>query len=116
MRFMYRWRRQVAETLNHEADLIMTPTIGTPAPTVAESDDLLRLVGRITPFTMCWALAAVPTLALPAGFSSAGLPVSVQLAAPEFCEKLLFRAGFAFQSVTSHHSATPELIAEDSSA
>jgi len=101
MRFMYRWRRQV---------------VGTPAPTVAESDDLLRLVGRITPFTMCWALAAVPTLALPAGFSSAGLPVSVQLAAPEFCEKLLFRAGFAFQSVTSHHSATPELIAEDSSA
>jgi len=115
MRFMYRWRRQVAETLSHEADVIMTPTIGTPAPTVAESDDLLRLVGRITPFTMCWALAAVPTLALPAGFSSAGLPVSVQLAAPEFCEKLLFRAGFAFQSVTDHHSAMPDLISVDSS-
>jgi len=110
MRSMYRWRREIANVFAGDVDLLMTPTIGIPAPSISESDDLLKLVGHITPFTMCWALAAVPTLALPAGFSENGLPVSVQLAASEFSERLLCRAGFAFQSVTDHHKAIPPLI------
>lgn len=111
MRYMLQWRRRIANLFSDHVDLILTPTIGIPAPSVAESDDLLTLVGRITPFTMAWALAAVPTLALPAGLSETGLPVSIQLAAPEFAENLLFRAGHSFQSATTHHARTPRLIA-----
>lgn len=111
MRFMLQWRRYIGRLLSDQADVIMTPTINIPAPTTSESDDLLNLVGRITPFTMAWALAAVPTLALPAGFSDTGLPVSIQLAAPEFAEDRLFRVGIGFQSATRHHQAVPPLLA-----
>lgn len=115
MRFMLQWRRHVGRLLSDQVDVIMTPTISIPAPTTAESDDLLNLVGKITPFTMAWALAAVPTLALPAGFSQAGLPVSIQLAGPEFAENRLFRAGNGFQSLTTHHEAVPPLLADGGS-
>ncbi len=113
MRFMLHWRRRVAQLFEDQVDVILTPTIGIPAPTTEESDDLLSLVGRITPFTMAWALAGVPTLALPAGFSDSGLPVSIQLAAPEFEEQRLFRAGHGFQSLTTHHEQTPPMLADD---
>lgn len=108
MRFMYRWQRQI-ENACQDLDAIMTPTLSGPAPAIDQSDDLLDVVGRITPFTMAWALGGGPALALPAGFTESGLPVSVQLAGPKFTEPRLLRLGAAFQTVTDFHRQRPDL-------
>lgn len=61
--------------------------------------------GEMTPFqqkaadryTCAANLAGLPALALPAGVEG-GLPVGVQLTAPEFCEDLLFSVGLEFEA------------------
>ncbi len=108
MRKMYSWQREI-ENACRGLDAIMTPTLSMPAPTIAESDDLLNVVSRITPFTMAWALGGGPSLALPAGFTDEGLPVSVQLAGPRFTEPRLLRLGAALQTVTDFHLKRPAL-------
>ena len=46
---------------------------------------------------------------MPSGFTAAGLPVSIQLAAGHFREDLLVRAGRAFQRETDWHRRHPRL-------
>lgn len=50
-----------------------------------------------------------PTLTLPGGFSSDGLPIAIQLAAADLDEAMLIRAGIAFQSATDWHRRHPPL-------
>jgi Asp-tRNA(Asn)/Glu-tRNA(Gln) amidotransferase A subunit family amidase len=45
------------------------------------------------------------------GFTDAGLPVSLQLAASPFAESTLVRTGNAFQMATDWHVRVPELVA-----
>lgn len=42
-------------------------------------------------------IAGVPALSLPCGKTKEGLPVGMQLIGPAFSEKLLYRAGYAFE-------------------
>jgi amidase len=44
-----------------------------------------------------------PAIAVPSGFSSDGLPLSLQLAAPAFEDARILRAAYAYQSVTDWH-------------
>jgi aspartyl-tRNA(Asn)/glutamyl-tRNA(Gln) amidotransferase subunit A len=48
-------------------------------------------------------------LSLPAGFSSGGLPVGVQLLGRAGSDATLLRAGKAFQQVTEWHRSVPPL-------
>jgi aspartyl-tRNA(Asn)/glutamyl-tRNA(Gln) amidotransferase subunit A len=48
-------------------------------------------------------------LSLPAGFSSDGLPVGVQLLGRARTEATLLRAGIAFQQLTQWHRRAPQL-------
>jgi len=50
-------------------------------------------------------VTGMPALVLPSGLSSAGLPVSIQLAARPFDDVTCLRVGHAFQTVTDHHKA-----------
>ncbi len=54
-------------------------------------------------------LAGIPGLSVPAGFTTGGLPVGIQLLARSFDEQSLYRAGHAWQQLTAHHRATPPL-------
>ena len=51
--------------------------------------------------------AGSPTLSIPSGFSSEGLPTSLQLVARHREESLLFRAGHAFEQATDWHTHHP---------
>jgi len=59
----------------------------------------------------CLALAGRPQrtveLSLPAGFTSSGLPVAIQLVGAPFGEANVIRAGRAFQHATEWHLAKP---------
>jgi aspartyl-tRNA(Asn)/glutamyl-tRNA(Gln) amidotransferase subunit A len=60
-------------------------------------------------FTLSINLAGIPGMSLPAGFSSGGLPIGLQILAPHFKEETLIQVGGAFQEATDHHLKSPAL-------
>jgi aspartyl-tRNA(Asn)/glutamyl-tRNA(Gln) amidotransferase subunit A len=63
----------------------------------------------LTRFTRPVNYLGVPSLAIPSGFSKAGLPVGMQLIGRSFDEALLLRIGAAFQRATDFHDRRPDL-------
>lgn len=99
-------RRAVA-ALFSRVDVLACPTASTGAPplsalaTPAGHQDHAGLFGLVhTPY---WNAVGNPVLALPMGRTADGLPLSLQLAGPDFGEGLLVRVGAAFQAETSWH-------------
>lgn len=94
-------------------DLLLLPGLGEVVPTWSEviniGNDLERLLGRFTRFTVAFNIAGVPTISLPGGFTSDGLPIGIQLIAPRLHEADLVRAGAAFQRETDFHRRRPPL-------
>lgn len=95
-----------------DVDLMLMPTMTTPTPTIAEleafgADDnvLLEMIRYTAPFD----LTGNPTIVLPAGFSDAQVPISLQLVGRHLGEDLLCAAGAAFQRVTDWHLRRPPL-------
>jgi aspartyl-tRNA(Asn)/glutamyl-tRNA(Gln) amidotransferase subunit A len=92
-------------------DVVVSPTVGAgglPSPAIVNApvETILRRI-----FTRYWSLTGLPALALPVGTDSAGLPLSMQIAARPFEEQLLLRVGHAYQMATRWHLAMPPLIA-----
>ena len=71
----------------------MTPTLAAP-PIPAEGWSRRSMLANgkgayYVPFTGVWNLAGYPAAAVPAGFHANGMPLSVQLVAPDGAEALL---------------------------
>jgi aspartyl-tRNA(Asn)/glutamyl-tRNA(Gln) amidotransferase subunit A len=97
-----------------EADMVLAPVAPAAAPTIAESDvgnspDAEAVIQRLTRFTRPVNYLGLPSLAIPAGFTRAGLPVGMQLIGRPFKEAMLLRAGAAFQRATDFHARVPEM-------
>ena len=60
---------------------------------------------EINRFNFTWALAGVPALSVPNGFS-AGLPVAFQAVAPWWRDDVALSVGAAFQAETTWHERT----------
>jgi aspartyl-tRNA(Asn)/glutamyl-tRNA(Gln) amidotransferase subunit A len=60
-------------------------------------------------YTISANLAGLPGLALPAGLSSAGMPIGMQLMGPVFSESTLFRAARMFEQAGSVGEMIPAL-------
>jgi aspartyl-tRNA(Asn)/glutamyl-tRNA(Gln) amidotransferase subunit A len=84
-------------------DLILTPVAPTPAFGIGEkiNDPLQMYLSDI--FTLSVNLAGTCGMSVPCGFSSARLPVGMQLIGKPFAEETLLRAGHAFQQATDWH-------------
>ncbi|TYO99082.1 aspartyl/glutamyl-tRNA(Asn/Gln) amidotransferase subunit A [Geothermobacter ehrlichii] len=86
-----------------QVDLILTPVAPTPAFGLGEKlDDPLQMYLSDI-FTIPVNLAGTCGLSLPCGFSTAGLPIGLQLIGRPFAEQSLLRAGHAFQQATDWH-------------
>ena len=96
--------RETAEVLG-QVDVLATPTTGKPATpfTQAHDPDFGFPKSNMPPFN----LTGSPTLALPCGFSSSGLPLSLQLAGRAFEEGTVFRVGHAYERATTWHTRRP---------
>lgn len=93
-----------------EVDILASPVSpGTAFPFGAKTDDPLSMY-LADIFTVPTALAGLPCLSMPAGFTG-GLPAGIQLIGPALSDVRLLEAAHAFQSLTRHHLEIPTLSA-----
>jgi aspartyl-tRNA(Asn)/glutamyl-tRNA(Gln) amidotransferase subunit A len=93
-------------------DAVIAPVAPVAAPTLAESDvgngpDAEAVIQRLTRFTRPINYLGLPSLAVPSGFTKAGLPVGMQLIGRPFDEAMLLRIGAGFQRATDFHTRVP---------
>jgi aspartyl-tRNA(Asn)/glutamyl-tRNA(Gln) amidotransferase subunit A len=96
--------REMAEVLQ-DVDVLATPTTPTPATpfTLAQDPEFGFPRSNMLPFNA----TGLPTLALPCGFTSTGLPLSLQLAGRPFEEGMVLRVGHAYEQATAWHTRRP---------
>jgi aspartyl-tRNA(Asn)/glutamyl-tRNA(Gln) amidotransferase subunit A len=94
-------------------DILATPVSPTVAFPLGEktSDPMAMYLADV--YSVAPALAAVPCLSIPAGFSQ-GLPVGLQLVAASLEDAHLLEVAHAFQLITDHHLNAPPLIPPES--
>jgi aspartyl-tRNA(Asn)/glutamyl-tRNA(Gln) amidotransferase subunit A len=92
-----------------DVDVIASPVAPTPAFKVGElaDDPLAMYLSDI--YTINANLSGLPGISIPAGFSSGGLPLGLQLLAPPFEEERLLRTARMFERETDWHKRRPNL-------
>jgi aspartyl-tRNA(Asn)/glutamyl-tRNA(Gln) amidotransferase subunit A len=95
-------------------DVLVTPT--TPITAARIGQNAVRTGGVdqpvLTAMIRCTApfnATHLPALSLPCGFTSAGLPVGLQIAGRPFDEATVLRAGHAYEQATDWHARTPQI-------
>ena len=58
-------------------------------------------------FTAVANLTGIPAIAVPCGFTPAGLPIGFQLLRPDFSEELLYQAAYAYEQANPWHLRHP---------
>ncbi len=90
-------------------DVILTPVAPTPAFKIGEkvNDPLQMYLSDI--FTIPVNLAGTCGMSVPAGFSSDGLPIGLQLIGRPFGEETIIRAGYTFEQATDWHKRKADI-------
>ena len=87
-----------------EVDALLTPAMPTTAPPLAGvSKDYAR--GR--QFTLPFSWTGLPSVVVPCGFSSTGLPIGLQFVGNDLKEALLLRIAHAYEKSTRLHARRP---------
>ena len=95
-----------------EYDLLIAPTVPTGAPRIDETfvevagkrENALSLLSRLTrPFNIC----GYPTVTVPCGFTSSGMPIGMQIAGRLFEDAGVLRAAHAYEQATDWHKRRP---------
>jgi aspartyl-tRNA(Asn)/glutamyl-tRNA(Gln) amidotransferase subunit A len=85
-----------------KVDALVTPQLPITAPKIGQSNVALGkgtepVPGALTRFTRIYNLIGIPSLCLPCGFSSSGMPIGLQIAAKPFAEETVLRVGHAYE-------------------
>ncbi len=93
-----------------QVDVLALPVCPHPAFKLGElvDDPLSMYLSDV--FTIGANLAGIPGVSVPAGFSSQGLPIGLQLLAPPLQESRLLRAARMFERETDWHKRLPPLV------
>lgn len=91
-----------------DVDVIATPTSPEPAFRLGEktADPIKMYLSDI--FTISVNLAGVPAMSIPCGFTSAKLPVGLQLIGRHFDEETIIKAAHAYERSTDWHTKRAE--------
>jgi aspartyl-tRNA(Asn)/glutamyl-tRNA(Gln) amidotransferase subunit A len=109
--------RAFARAVFSKVDLVLTPVLPMPVPTVAETSGrtgkaYLDMVVSLTRNTKVVNYLGLPALSVPCGFTSNGLPTSFQLIGRPLQEAALLRAADRYQQATDWHKREPKLVAD----
>ena len=96
-----------------KVDCIICPTCPTPAFKVGEkmTDPLEMYLSDI--YTIPANLVGIPGISIPCGFTSAGLPIGMQILGKHFDEKKLLKVAKLFENETDFHLKKPKLNRQD---
>ena len=95
-------------------DLLLAPTTALGAPKLGDrvvdvgsvQEAKLAIMPRLTrPHNIC----GIPTVSVPCGFTSEGLPIGMQLAARPFEDALALQVAYAYEQATDWHTRHPAL-------
>jgi len=84
----------------YRLDALLTPTTPTTAFKMGDIYGDSVLMQYADQLTVPANHAGIPGISVPAGLDAQGLPIGIQLLAPDFMEETLFRAGYAFEGAT----------------
>lgn len=92
-----------------DVDIILSATAPTAAFKIGErlGDPLAMYLSDI--FTIPCNMAGLPGISIPCGFTSAGLPVGLQILGQTFEEEIVLRASDAYLRETNFHRMHPDL-------
>lgn len=95
------------------ADVVLAPTTALPPPKVHAFDGLGglatdRTMIKACPVTWPWNLLGWPSINVPAGFTSDGLPIGVQLMGPANSEPLLVSLAAALEALNGWAAHQPQ--------
>jgi len=106
---MLRIRRSISDVFE-KVDLIVTPTTPVPPLTIAEALEM-SLPGPAGELwlrnTRPFNIYGLPTISIPCGFTSQGLPIGLQIAGPHFAEGSVLAFAHAFEQATEWHTRVP---------
>jgi aspartyl-tRNA(Asn)/glutamyl-tRNA(Gln) amidotransferase subunit A len=109
------------EALN-DIDVLVTPTVALPAETIEECNNgfveydgkQIRLdTGKGSLGTLCtipFNVTGLPAISVPCGFSTAGLPIGMQIAGAPFQEDKICRVADAYERAAGWSRRKPELL------
>ena len=107
---------QLMGRFHQDFDVLITPTLPLPAfpvgqdvPDGSPSPDWTSW----TPYTYPFNMTQQPALSVPCGFTTAGLPVGLQIVAARHADATVLRVGQAYQSVTDWHRRTPTVMTQE---
>ncbi len=90
-------------------DFILSPVAPAPAFKIGEKMDDPLTMYLTDIFTLSANMAGVPGISIPAGHSSKGLPIGIQMMAKRFDEMSLLRAGYGFEQTLCLDRQFPNL-------
>lgn len=93
-----------------KCDVILSPVTVSPAFKIGEKVDNVLGMYLNDIFTTSTNLAGLPGMSVPAGFSSKGLPIGVQLTAKHFEEDKIFNVAYSLEKSLNLESRTPHVI------
>lgn len=93
-------------------DVVLAPTTAQPPPLVQAFDDLNaletdRAIVAACPVTWPWNLLGWPSINVPAGFTSEGLPIGVQLMGPAHSDGLLVSLAAELEGISGWAAQQP---------
>jgi aspartyl-tRNA(Asn)/glutamyl-tRNA(Gln) amidotransferase subunit A len=111
LRFREAWTLRLRDVFRR-VDALLCPTSPYPAPPIEENVHLEEVTRHATRFTYGGALAGLPGLSLPCGFTRSGLPIGALLEGAWWREADLLRLGKAWQDRTDWHLRVPPAHAD----
>ena len=93
------------------ADVIVCPSIPTPAFRVGEKTDDPLTMYLSDIFTVPASLAGLPAISVPSALTGEGLPLGIQVLGPRFGEDAVFAAARAFERSAGFPDALPPSVA-----
>ncbi|OBG96311.1 amidase [Mycobacterium sp. E136] len=106
---------QVMGRFHRDYDVLVTPTLPMPAfPIGRDVPEGWRshYWASWTPYTYPFNMTQQPALSVPCGFTSAGLPIGLQIVGPRHSDATVLRVGRAHEMATDWHTRTPAVMTQ----
>jgi aspartyl-tRNA(Asn)/glutamyl-tRNA(Gln) amidotransferase subunit A len=95
-------------------DFLVTPTTPVSAPKAADYpstfEGVLALDGLLLRNTRPFNMYGFPTISVPCGMTSAGLPIGLQISGPPWEEQRVLGLARAFEEATDWHARRPRAL------